>query len=112
MNINEDILRASVSILSIAKLLYDHGKLDLLFDYIGSDTDLSWDSQCLVEQCACECVFQDTEQHRIRYSTALPSAAFSASEKRICHTPKTAHRSVCRSLGSNACANRRRAETS
>ena len=50
MNINEDILRASVSILSIAKLLYDHGKLDLLFDYIGSDTDLSWDSQCLVEQ--------------------------------------------------------------
>lgn len=60
MNINEDILRASVSILSIAKLLYDHGKLDILFDYIGSDTDLSWDSQCLVEQCACQCVFQDT----------------------------------------------------
>ena len=60
MNINEDILRASVSILSIAKLLYDHGKLNRLFDYIGSDTNLSWDSQCLVEQCACECVFQDT----------------------------------------------------
>ena len=35
MNINEDILRASVSILSIAKLLYDHGKLNRLFDYIG-----------------------------------------------------------------------------
>lgn len=60
MNINEDILRASVSILSIAKLLYDHGKLNRLFDYIGSDTDLSWDSQCLVERCACECVFEDT----------------------------------------------------
>ena len=45
MNINEDILRASVSILSIAKLLYDHGKLNRLFDYIGSDTaSVLWSS--------------------------------------------------------------------
>lgn len=61
MNLDEDTLTASMAILSIAKKLYDGGKLERLFEVLGEDVELCWENQWLVEKGACLCVFQDAK---------------------------------------------------
>lgn len=60
---DEDTLNAAMTILNIAKLLYDHGKLPRLMDKLQGCTELAWDNQSAVEFCACESVFQDTRSY-------------------------------------------------
>lgn len=58
--LDEDTLRGAMMILYLAKLLDGCGGLPKFLDLAGHNLELSWDNQCLAEQLACECVFQDT----------------------------------------------------
>lgn len=57
---DEDTLQGAMTILYLVKLLDDQGRLPALLAAIGCDLELDWNNQGLVEQCASECVFQDT----------------------------------------------------
>lgn len=57
---DEDTLRGAMTVLYIAKLLDDHGRLEKLYDMVGHDLSLDFDGQYLAEMTACECIFTDT----------------------------------------------------
>lgn len=58
---DEEILQSAMTILHLAKLLDESGRLSKFLELVGNDLEICWDNQCIAERCACECVFQDTK---------------------------------------------------
>lgn len=59
----EETLEGAMMILHIAKLFYDHNRLEKLLDRLGADMELSWDNQYLVEESAFDLIFADTNSY-------------------------------------------------
>lgn len=60
---DEENLQSAMTILHLAKLIDSCGKLPKFLELIGDDLELCWDNMYLAEQCACECIFQDTKSY-------------------------------------------------
>lgn len=58
---DEEILQSAMTILYLAKLLDNSGRLPKFLDLVGNDLEICWDNQYIAERCACECVFQNTK---------------------------------------------------
>ena len=56
-------LEYAMQMLYIAKIFYDHGKLDTLLNETGRDVSLSWDELGMVEQSGIGCVFEDSRYY-------------------------------------------------
>lgn len=56
-------LQSAMTILHLAKLIDSCGRLPKFLELIGDDLELCWDNMYLAEQCACECIFQDTKSY-------------------------------------------------
>lgn len=57
----EENLQSAMMILYLAKLLDNSGRLPKFLELFGNDQELGWDTQCIAELCACECVFRNTK---------------------------------------------------
>ena len=60
---NEETLQAAMMILYLVKLVDSCERLPKFLELVGDDLELCWDNQYLAEQCACECIFQDTKTY-------------------------------------------------
>ena len=49
--------------LYIAKIFYDHNRLDTLLDCLDDDITISWDELSQLEQTAVGCIFADSRYH-------------------------------------------------
>ena len=49
--------------LYIAKIFYDHDRLDTLLDWLGDDITISWDELAQLEQTAVGCIFADSRYY-------------------------------------------------